>query len=75
METQLKVTAIRKDEEGNLAEFKLSDGNVVDFANCQKLINEGKLDLISTVGKNGVEVIRSKPNGDPSDNLSQLPEF
>lgn len=71
----LKVTAVRKDEEGNLSEFKLNDGRVVDFYGCKDLINEGKLDLISTTGKNGVEIIRSKPDGDPSNNLSELPEF
>lgn len=75
MSEELKVVAVRKDEYGDLAEFKLNTGEVVDFANCQKLINEGKLDLISTVGKNGVDVIRSKPDGDPNNNLSALPEF
>lgn len=64
MSEELKVVAVRKDEYGDLAEFKLNTGEVVDFANCQKLINEGKLDLI-----------RSKPDGDPNNNLSALPEF
>ena len=75
MSEELKVVAVRRDEDDNMAEFKLSDGRVVDFPGCQQLINEGKLDLINAIGKNGVEIIRSKPDGDPNNNLRDLPSF
>lgn len=76
MDEALKVVAVKRDDEGNMAQFKLSNEQVVSFSECQDMINEGKLPgLISTVGKNGVEIIRSAPDGDLSNNLSQLPEF
>lgn len=72
---ELKVVAVRRDADDNMAEFKLNNGTVVDLPGCQKLIAEGKLDLISTTGKNGVDIVRSKPDGDPNNNLSSLPSF
>lgn len=72
---RLKVEATKKNEDGNLVEFKLTDGRVVNHKECAELIDKGELNLIHTVGKSGADVIRSYPNGDESDNLSELPTF
>lgn len=72
---RLKVVAVRKDGDGDLCGFKMNDGSTYDFEGAKNLIHEGKLDLICTTGNNGTEVIRSYPDGDESNNLSNLPEF
>lgn len=72
---QKEVVAVRKDEDGNLSEFKLDDGTVYNFQECWDAINRGELDLIATTGKEGVPVIRSYGDGDKSNNLRNLPSF
>lgn len=74
-ETKREVVAVRKDENGNLSEFKLDDGTVYDFQECWDAINRGELNLIATIGKEGAPVIRSYGDGDKSNNLSNLPPF
>lgn len=71
-----KVVAVHKNEEGNLEMFKLDDGRVLSFDECRQAINNGELpDLICTYGKSDAIIIRSQPDGDPSNNLSNLPTF
>lgn len=74
-EQKKEVIAVRKDNEGNLSEFKLNDGTVYDFKECWDAINRGELDLIATTGKEGVSIIRSHGDGNPDNNLSNLPTF
>lgn len=69
-----KVVAVARDDEGNLGAFQLDDGRVLGFEECRMAINAGELpDLICTEGRSGSIVIRSQPDGDPSNNLSNLP--
>lgn len=71
-----KVIAVHKNYDGNLESFKLDDGRVLSFDECRVAINNGELpDLICTYGKSDAIIIRSQPDNDPSNNLSNLPEF
>lgn len=70
-----EVVAVRKDENGNLSEFKLDDGTVYDFKGCWDAIGRGELDLVATTGTEGVPIIRSQGDGNPDNNLSNLPTF
>lgn len=72
---ELKVVAVKKNDGGNLSKFKLSDGRIVNFDECAAMCDCGELNLIHTTGKDGAPVIRSYPDGDDSNNLSNLPEF
>lgn len=72
---ELKVVAVKKNEEGNLTHFKLSDGRIVNHEECGAMCDCGELGLIHTTGREGADVIRSYPDGDESNNLSSLPEF
>lgn len=74
-DNNLHVVAVRKTGDGALCGFKMNTGMECDFNETKQLIHDGKLDLICTMGKGGVEVIRSRPDGDDSNNLSNLPEF
>lgn len=72
---ELKVVAVKKNDEGNLSKFKLNDGRVVNLDECAAMCDCGELSLTHTTGKDGAPVIRSYPDGDESNNLSNLPEF
>lgn len=50
---ELKVVAVKKNDEGNLSKFKLSDGRVVNFDECAAMCDCGELNLIHTSGKDG----------------------
>ena len=71
----LKVVAVRRNAEGAISDFKMNTGLECTFEETKQLIHDGKLNLQCVVGKGGSEVIRSKPDGDESTNLSNLPEF
>lgn len=75
MDNELKVVAVRKTADGDLCGFKMNTGLECTFEQTKQLIHEGKLDLICAYGKGGVEVIRSRPDGDESNNLANLPTF
>ena len=71
-----KVVGVHKNSDGNLEQFKLDDGRVLSFEECRNAIHNGDLpDLICTEGKSGSIIIRSQPDGDESNNLSNLPQF
>lgn len=71
-----KVIAVRKNSEGNITDFKLDNGEQLDYSQCQQAIHNGEVeDLICTNGKSGTMIIRSKPDDDKDNNLSNLPEF
>ena len=69
----LKVVAVRRDAEGRMNKFKLSDDRELTVEECKNLINEGKLDLIVGRGRSGGTVIRSRP--DSPERLTNLPNF
>lgn len=71
-----KVVGVRKNSGGDLEAFKLDDGRILSFEECRDAIHHGELpDLICTKGKSDSIIIRSTPDGDPSNNLSNLPQF
>lgn len=69
------VTAVRKNQEGNIVLFKLDDGRILDYSGCADAIHRGELNLICTTGKSGALSIRSQADGDPTNNLDALPTF
>lgn len=71
-----KVVGVHKNGDGDLEQFKLDDGRILSFEECRAAIHAGELpDLICTNGKSDSIIIRSTPDGDESNNLSNLPTF
>lgn len=71
-----KVVAVRKNADGNLTDFKLDNGKQLSFDQCRNAIHTGEVEgLICTEGKGDSIIIRSEPDGDKSNNLSNMPEF
>lgn len=71
-----KIVAVRKNSYGNLEAFKLDDGRELDYITAYDMVVDGKISgVIATTGKDNSLIIRSMPDGDPSNNLDNLPVF
>ncbi|MDD9270390.1 DUF3892 domain-containing protein [Paenibacillus sp. GCM10023248] len=62
--------------DGAIAAVQFQDGRVVDIANAINMAEAGLIEDVNT-GRNreGEKTLRSYPDGDPSNNLSNLPRF
>lgn len=71
-----KIIKVKKNEEGDITEVMLDDGNVCPLNQAILMAKEGNISGVN-VGrsKNGGEFLRADPNGTTNDNLSSLPTF
>ncbi|MDQ0876335.1 hypothetical protein QFZ77_004994 [Paenibacillus sp. V4I3] len=62
--------------DGGISAVQFQDGRVVDIANAIAMTEAGLIEDVNT-GRNreGQKTLRSYPDGDPSNNLSNLPRF
>ncbi|WP_088833001.1 DUF3892 domain-containing protein [Paenibacillus tyrfis] len=71
-----QVVAVRKNGDGDIVELKLASGQVVDYLEAQQLAKNGQLENVNVFrGRDGDEHLRSNADGDPSNNLDNLPGF
>lgn len=63
-------------ENGGISSVQFQDGRVVDIASAIAMTEAGLIEDVNT-GQNrqGQKTLRSYPDGDPSNNLSNLPRF
>lgn len=72
---QFEIVAVRHDK-GKLTNFKLNNGQELDYQQAIKMGKEGKIKGIDVVDRNnGMQFIRSTPDGNKDNNLDSLPEF
>lgn len=72
----MEVVAVRKDDNGTITQYKLNDGQIIDHEQAVDMAGGGELDGCNiTTARNGLKSIRSNPDGDPSNNLDNLPIF
>lgn len=73
---QDQVVAVRKNGDGDIVELKLSSGQVVDYKQAQQMAKNGQIQNVNVFrGRDGDEHLRSNADGDPSNNLDNLPTF
>lgn len=73
---QDQIVAVRKNGDGDIIEMKLSSGQVVDYKQAQQMAKSGQIVNVNVFrGRDGDEHIRSNADGDPSNNLDNLPTF
>ncbi|MFG6120265.1 MULTISPECIES: DUF3892 domain-containing protein [Thalassobacillus] len=71
-----QVVAVRKNGDGDIIELKLSSGQVVDYKQAQQMADSGEIEHVNTFrGKDGDKHLRSDADGDPTNNLDNLPTF
>jgi hypothetical protein len=75
META-QVTAVRKNNEGDIVELKLSSGQIVDYKTAQQMAKNNQIENVNVFkGRDGEEHLRSNPDGREDNNLDNLPAF
>ncbi|MDA8145472.1 MAG: DUF3892 domain-containing protein [Thermaerobacter sp.] len=71
-----RVTHVRRDADGDIAQVKLSDGRVLDLAAAITLAERRQLaGVMVGAARNGRHTLKGVADGDPDNNLQNLPEF
>jgi Protein of unknown function (DUF3892) len=72
----MKVTAVRKDGNGTITEYKLDNGTIINQEQAITMAETHELEGYNVgTARNGKKYIRSNADGDESNNLDQLPMF
>ena len=72
----MKITAVRKDENGTIQQYQLDNGTTVDVNQAIQMVKNKEIENCNVfTTRNGSEAIRSNNDGDPSNNLDNLPTF
>ncbi|MFC4778419.1 DUF3892 domain-containing protein [Paenibacillus sp. GCM10023252] len=70
------IVAVQKNGDGDLTAFQTSSGAVLDYASALQAVQSGQLAGVNVFkGKDGEQYIRGDADGDPTNNLDQLPLF
>ncbi|MDG5790047.1 DUF3892 domain-containing protein [Evansella sp. AB-P1] len=70
------VTAVRKNNEGDIVQLQLSSGQVVDYKQAQQMAKNGEIEHVNVFrGRDGDEHLRSDADGIKENNLDNLPTF
>ncbi|MFP4974598.1 DUF3892 domain-containing protein [Paenibacillus sp. CN-4] len=70
------IAAVRKNGEGNLTAFRTSGGRVLTYDQAMEEIQLGHIAGVNIFkGKDGAPHIRGDADGDPANNLDNLPAF
>lgn len=72
----MKIMAVRKDENGTIQQYKLDDNRTVNVSEAIQMVKNKEIENCNVfTTRNGSEAIRSNNDGDPSNNLDNLPSF
>ncbi|GGG90188.1 DUF3892 domain-containing protein [Paenibacillus radicis (ex Gao et al. 2016)] len=70
------IVAVQKNGDGDLTSFKTSSGRILDYATALQEVQEGHIAGVNAFkGRDGELHIRGDADGDPTNNLDQLPTF
>lgn len=75
-EQREQIVAVQKNGDGDLTSFKTSTGRVLDYQTALQEVEAGQIAGVNAFkGRDGETYIRGDADGDPSNNLDQLPTF
>lgn len=70
------IVAVQKNGDGDLTAFQTNSGRVLGYDEAIQAIQNGELAGVNTFkGRDGGTYIRGEADGDPANNLDQLPMF
>ncbi|EFU41642.1 hypothetical protein PVOR_11890 [Paenibacillus vortex V453] len=73
---QQEVVGVRKNGDGDIIELKLDNGTVVDYKTAQHMVKNKEIKNLNVFrGRDGDEHLRSNADGDPSNNLDNMPTY
>jgi len=76
MNEQETFVAVRKNNEGDIVELKTSSGRVLHYTEAQLEVQNGMIAGANVFkGRDGEPHLRSNADGDPTNNLDNLPTF
>ncbi|MBD2846240.1 DUF3892 domain-containing protein [Paenibacillus sp. IB182496] len=76
MSQRENFVAVQKNGDGDLTAFKTSSGRVLQYDQALQEVQAGKIAGVNAFkGKDGDTYIRGDADGDPANNLDQLPLF
>lgn len=68
--------AVQRNGDGDLTAFKTSSGRVLEYTQALQEVNLGNIQGVNMFkGRDGEMYIRGDADGDPSNNLDNLPTF
>ncbi|MGF7049184.1 hypothetical protein J2T13_003692 [Paenibacillus sp. DS2015] len=71
-----QFVAVQKNGDGDLTAFRTSSGRVLDYTQAKEEVNAGNIAGVNLFkGRDGELYIRGDADGDPTNNLDQLPRF
>ena len=71
-----QIVAVRKNNDGDIVELKLSSGQVVDYKLAQQMAKNNEIENVNVFrGRDNEEHLRSNPDGREDNNLDNLPIF
>ncbi len=71
-----QFVAVQKNGDGDLTAFKTNQGRVLDYATALQEVEAGRIHGVNRFkGRDGEFYIRGDADGDPTNNLDQLPLF
>jgi len=74
--SQAKITKVRKNDDGNITDIMLNNGNIYSVDQAIAMAKNGLIEGVNASrAKNGREYLRSDPNGNPNDNLDNMATF
>lgn len=71
---QLQVVAVHMDG-SDITQYQLSDGRIVGETEIVELARQKSISNLIVAQREGTEYVRSIPDGDPDNNLQNLPRF
>lgn len=70
------IVEVQRSIDGDITMFKTSSGRVLTYEDALNEISNQRIEGVNTfTGRDGEVYIRSNADGDPSNNLDQLPTF
>jgi hypothetical protein len=76
MEETTKIVKVRKNNDGDITDVMLQNGNIFSTSEAIMMARDNKIQGVNVgKAKNGREFLRSDPNDNADDNLDNLPTF
>ncbi|RIX49986.1 DUF3892 domain-containing protein [Paenibacillus nanensis] len=75
-DTRERIVAVQKNGDGDLTAFKTSSGRELDYTTALQEVQAGRIAGVNAFkGRDGETYIRGDADGDPTNNLDNLPMF
>jgi hypothetical protein len=72
---QFEIVAVKRDTRGNLTNFKLNNGQELDYNQTIQMAETDKIKGVNIIHRKDRKVLRGVPDGEPGNNFDNLPTF